>query len=94
MLHVSASNLSVACVNPRALGQSLTELKVVYKSLKGCDVFVVVAVMAGLGKTVSKVEVPGDWEPWEEHDGFLVGGSSGCWKCSCSACLACLQPGS
>ena len=91
VLHVSASYLSVTCVSAQSLGFGLAELKVLYKSLKGCDIFEVVGVMSRRGKTVSKIEVSQDWEPWEEHDGFLVSSSSGGWQCSCGACLACLQ---
>ena len=40
------------------------------------DKFEVVGVMSSMGKTLSKIEVSQDWEPWEEHDRFVVGSSS------------------
>ncbi len=104
MLHVSATNLSIGCVNPQALAQGLRELKVMYKSLNGCDIFEVVTAMSHLGKAVRRLDVSADsdWSSgevsadsvnWEVDAGVLVTApeSNGVWRCPCGACLDCLQ---
>ncbi len=94
VLHVQATEmLSIVCINPQEQAKRLHQLRVVYCTLRGADVFNLVGVMCGMGAMMSKVDVAEAVAGPEVQHGFLVSSRHvlGFWKCPCGACLDCLQ---
>ncbi|BDA49805.1 hypothetical protein COCOBI_14-4250 [Coccomyxa sp. Obi] len=93
VLHVNAELLSMVCANPQEQAKRLQQVKVVYRTLQGTDVFLLVYAMYGMGAIASKVD---GLEASTDSDGcheLLVSyrREPVVWKCPCGACLDCLQ---
>lgn len=93
MLHVDARSLSIVCVDPQQQAKRLQQVRVVYRTLQGIDVSVLVGAMCGMGAWVSKVDgLEAETEPDGRH-GLSVSyrREPVIWKCPCGACLDCLH---
>ncbi|BDA49803.1 hypothetical protein COCOBI_14-4230 [Coccomyxa sp. Obi] len=93
VLHVEAMSLSIVCEDPHEQAERLQQVRVVYRTLQGTDISVLVGAMCGMGAIVSKVDgLEARADPDGRH-GLLVSYQREpvLWKCPCGACLHCLQ---
>ena len=105
VLHITADELMIACIDAHAFAQGLRQLSFVYRLLTGHGVPEIAVQMGKLGKKM--IPIPADYFPEEvidnEYEEQKVPWSGmychtfytleECWPCKCCACEVCLSNG-